>query len=51
MIVRRERQQTVQRTGIEEVPTQTLRQYPGDRAFTGTARAINGNDWRLVDHD
>ena len=51
MIVRSERQQTVQRTGIQQIPAQTFRQNPGDRAFTGTARAIDGNDWRLVDHD
>ncbi|MNL29120.1 hypothetical protein D3C87_1507950 [compost metagenome] len=51
MVMRSKSQQTVQRTGIQQVPAQTLRQYPGDRAFTGTARAIDGNDWRLVDHD
>ena len=44
MVMRGERQQTVQRTGIQQVPAQTLGQNPGDRAFARAAWPIDGDD-------
>ncbi|MNE98924.1 hypothetical protein D3C80_1975210 [compost metagenome] len=51
MITRRERQQTVQRTGIQQIPVQAPGQHPGDGALAGTARSVDGDDRSNIDHD
>ncbi len=51
MVVRSKREQSIKRTGIQQVPAQTLGQNTGDRTFTGAAWPIDGDDRCNVFHD
>src|SRR5690606_34051136 len=45
---RGQRQQPVERAGIQHVPAQLRRQQPGDRALPGAAWAVDGDDGNVV---
>ncbi|MNS95787.1 hypothetical protein D3C71_1441720 [compost metagenome] len=51
MVMRSKSQQTVQRTGVQQIPAKTLGQNPGYRAFSGAARPIDSDDRCNVVHD
>ncbi|MNL17108.1 hypothetical protein D3C87_1381840 [compost metagenome] len=51
MVMRSKCQQAVQRTGIQQVPAQTLGQNSGYGAFARAAWPINGDDRCNVFHD
>ncbi|MNG14092.1 hypothetical protein D3C84_978210 [compost metagenome] len=51
MVMRGEGQQSVQRTGVQQVPAQALGQNPGYRALARTAWPIDGDDRCNVVHD
>src|SRR6185312_6312820 len=42
--------QTVERTAVQEVPADDLRDPPADRAFTGTTRPVDRDDRRRLGH-
>ena len=51
MIVRSKRQQAIKRTGIQQIPAQTLGQNSGYGALARAAWPINGDDRCNVFHD
>ena len=51
MVARGERQQTIERSGIEQTPAQMLGQPASNGAFARTARPVDGDDWRSNPHD
>ncbi|MNL38787.1 hypothetical protein D3C87_1610250 [compost metagenome] len=51
VVMRGKCQQPIKRTGIQQVPAQTLGQNPGYRAFAGATRPIDGDDRCNADHD
>ncbi|MCY1459639.1 hypothetical protein D9M71_771310 [compost metagenome] len=51
MVAGVERQQTVQRAGVQQLPAQLASQQPGYRAFARTAWPVNGDDRCQRVHD
>ncbi|MNG06447.1 hypothetical protein D3C84_896880 [compost metagenome] len=51
VVMRGKCQQPIKRTGIQQVPAQTLGQNPGYRALARAAWPINGDDRCDVFHD